>query len=131
MCGSDMLSPLRWLIVNGQYRVPAHMSAHEKKRLDLADRCSMSQIGIVRAFQRPIAVVESDRNPIFALKSGPLVGNFAVAVSSSSVLHRYGESSEYILYGQTFDGNNGGVDCKPCSSMSGLWLREIAPYYWS
>ena len=60
-----------------------------------------------------------------------LRGNFAVAVSSSSVLHRYGESSEYILYGQTFDGNNGGVDCKPCSSMSGLWLREIAPYYWS
>ena len=48
--------------------------------LDLAERCSMSPIGMVRAFQRPMAVVESDRNPILALKSGPLVGNFAVAV---------------------------------------------------
>ena len=84
MCGSDMLSPLRWFIVNGQYLhyylVPAQISDHKKKRLDLADRCSTSPIGIVSAFHRPIAVVESDRKPIFAVKSGPLVGNFAVAV---------------------------------------------------
>ena len=60
-----------------------------------------------------------------------LRGNFAISVSPSSVLHRYGESSEYIVYGQTFDGSRGGVDGKPCSSMSGLWLRQLAPHYWT
>ena len=34
----------------------------------------------VSDFQRPIAVVESETNPIFALKSLPSVGNRAVAV---------------------------------------------------
>ena len=87
MCGRDMLSPLRWFIVNGQYCVPAQISDHEKKHLNLADRCSMSPIGIVSAFHRPIAVVESDRNPSFALKSGPLVGNFAVAVRAMILNH--------------------------------------------
>ncbi|KAL7530717.1 hypothetical protein ACHAWF_003492, partial [Thalassiosira exigua] len=60
-----------------------------------------------------------------------LRGNYAVAPSPSSVLHRYGESSEYILFGRTFDGNRGGVDAKPCSAISGLWLRELAPHYWT
>lgn len=60
-----------------------------------------------------------------------LRGNFAVSVSSSSVFHRYGDSSEYILFGQTFDGSRGGVDARPCSSISGLWLRQLAPHYWT
>jgi ATP-dependent RNA helicase DDX35 len=60
-----------------------------------------------------------------------LRGRFAVSVSSSSVLHRYGESSDYILFGETFDGSSGGVDVMPCSSISGLWLRQLAPHYWS
>jgi len=60
-----------------------------------------------------------------------LRGNYAVSVSSTSVLHRYGDSSEYILFGQTFDGSQGGVDVKPCSSMNGLWLRQLAPHYWT
>ncbi|KAL7536974.1 hypothetical protein ACHAXR_007511 [Thalassiosira sp. AJA248-18] len=61
-----------------------------------------------------------------------LRGNFAVSVSASSVFHRYGDSSsEYILFGQTYDGSRGGVDAKPCSSISGLWLRQLAPHYWT
>ena len=59
-----------------------------------------------------------------------LRGRFAVSVSSSSVLHRYGESSEYILFGETFDGISGGVDVFPCSSINGLWFQQIAPHYW-
>ena len=60
-----------------------------------------------------------------------LRGRFAVSVSSSSVLHRYGESSDYILFGETFDGSSGGVVVVPCSSICGLWLRQLAPHYWS
>ncbi|KAL3821812.1 hypothetical protein ACHAXA_003314 [Cyclostephanos tholiformis] len=60
-----------------------------------------------------------------------LRGNYAVSVSPSSVLHRYGESSEYIVFGRTYDGSRGGVDAKPCSSVNGLWLRQLAPHYWS
>ena len=48
-----------------------------------------------------------------------LRGNYAVSVSPSSVLHRYGKSSEYILFGRTYDGSNG------------LWLRQLAPHYWT
>ena len=60
-----------------------------------------------------------------------LHGNYAVSVSPSSVLHRYGESSEYILFGRTYDGSRGGVDARPCSSVNGLWLRQLAPHYWT
>ncbi|KAL9190234.1 hypothetical protein ACHAXT_007445 [Thalassiosira profunda] len=60
-----------------------------------------------------------------------LRGNFAVSIASSSVLHRYGESAEYLVFGQTFDGSRGGVDARPCTAVSGLWLRELAPRYWT
>ncbi len=59
-----------------------------------------------------------------------LRGRYAVSISSSSVLHRYGESSDFILFGETFDGSSGGVDVMPCSSISGLWLKQLAPHYW-
>ena len=48
-----------------------------------------------------------------------LCGNYAVSVSPLSVLHRYGKSSEYKLFGRTYDGSNG------------LWLRQLAPHYWT
>jgi len=48
-----------------------------------------------------------------------LCGNYAVSVSPSSVLHRYGESLEYILFGRTYNGSNR------------LWLRQLAPHYWT
>jgi len=57
-------------------------------------------------------------------------GKYAVSVSSSSVFHRYGDSSDYIMFGETFDGNRGGIDVRPCSSVSGLWLKHLAPHYW-
>lgn len=60
-----------------------------------------------------------------------LRGQFAVSVSSSSVLHKYGDSSDYIMFGETFDGTRGGIDVRPCSSVSGLWLKQLAPHYWS
>jgi HrpA-like RNA helicase len=55
-----------------------------------------------------------------------LRGDFAISISSSSVLHRYGENSEYIIFGETLDGSRGGVEAKQCSAISGLWL---ASYY--
>ena len=60
-----------------------------------------------------------------------LRGQFAVSVSSSSVLHKYGDSSDYIMFGETFDGTRGGIDVRPCRSVSGLWLKQLAPHYWS
>lgn len=54
-----------------------------------------------------------------------LRGNCAISISSSSVLHRFGENSEYILYGQTLDGSRGGVEARQCSSISGLWLLSL------
>ena len=60
-----------------------------------------------------------------------LRGNYALSVSPPSVLHRYGESSEYILFGRTYDGSRSGVDARPCSSVNGLWLRQLAPHYWT
>ncbi|EED91853.1 atp-dependent RNA helicase, partial [Thalassiosira pseudonana CCMP1335] len=59
-----------------------------------------------------------------------LRGKYAVSVSPSSVLHRYGQSSDYILFGETYDGSRGGIDVRPCSTISGLWLRQLAPHYW-
>jgi ATP-dependent RNA helicase DDX35 len=60
-----------------------------------------------------------------------LRGNYALSISPASVLHRYGESSEYIVYGHTYDGSRGGVEARPCSSMSGLWLKQLASHYWT
>ncbi|KAL7516453.1 hypothetical protein ACHAWX_001468, partial [Stephanocyclus meneghinianus] len=45
-----------------------------------------------------------------------LRGRYAVSISASSVFHRYGDSSDYILFGETYDGNRGGIDVRPCSS---------------
>lgn len=53
-------------------------------------------------------------------------GNCAISISSSSVLNRYGENSEYIMFGQTSDGSHGGVEARQCSSISGLWLLSLA-----
>eukprot|EP00804_Cyclotella_cryptica_P012840 CCRYP_010600-RA/>CCRYP_010600-RA protein AED:0.28 eAED:0.28 QI:32/1/1/1/1/1/2/1810/800 len=60
-----------------------------------------------------------------------LRGRYAVSISPSSVFHRYGDSSDFILFGETYDGNRGGIDVRPCSSVSGLWLRQLAPHYWT
>jgi len=60
-----------------------------------------------------------------------LRGRYAVSISSASVLHRYGESSDYVVFGETFDGSSGGVDVMPCSSINGLWLQQLAPHYWA
>jgi len=38
--------------------------------------------------------------------------------------------SEYIVFGETFDGPRGGIELKSVSSIEARWLRELAPDYW-
>lgn len=53
-----------------------------------------------------------------------------VTVSSSSVLHSHGDTSEYIVFGETHDGRRGGIEIRSCSTVDARWLRELAPHYW-
>ena len=59
-----------------------------------------------------------------------LRGRHMLSISKASILHRYGESSEYIIFGETYDGAHGGISVSSCSSVEGKWLREVAPHYW-
>ena len=38
--------------------------------------------------------------------------------------------SEYIVFGETLDGQRGGIELKAVSSIEARWLRELAPNYW-
>ena len=58
-------------------------------------------------------------------------GKHLVAVSSSSVLHSHGDTSEYIVFGETHDGRRGGIEIRSCSTIDARWLRELAPHYWA
>ena len=49
----------------------------------------------------------------------------------SSVFSRYGKFSEYIMFGETFDGSTGDLEARFVPSIDGRWLRELAPHYWS
>ena len=59
-----------------------------------------------------------------------LRGSHMISVSTSSVFQRFGLSSEYILFGETYDGTRGGIEVSMVSAIEGSWLREIAPHYW-
>lgn len=39
-------------------------------------------------------------------------------------------SSEYIVFGETLDGANGGIELRTVSAIDARWLRELAPHYW-
>jgi len=58
-----------------------------------------------------------------------LRGRHMVKVSASSVLERFGWSSEYIVFGETYDGAKGGIEVRFVSSIEGKWLQEIAPHF--
>jgi hypothetical protein len=58
-------------------------------------------------------------------------GKHMVAPSQSSVLHSHGETSEYIVFGETHDGARGGIEVRACSTIEAKWLRELAPHYWA
>lgn len=58
-------------------------------------------------------------------------GKHLVTVSSSSVLHSHGDTSEYIVFGETYDGRRGGIEIRSCSTIDARWLRELAPHYWA
>jgi len=57
-------------------------------------------------------------------------GKHLVSVSQSSVLHSHGDTSEYIVFGETHDGRRGGIEITSCSTIDARWLRELAPHYW-
>jgi HrpA-like RNA helicase len=58
-------------------------------------------------------------------------GKHLVTCSQSSVLHSHGDTSEYIVFGETHDGSRGGIEIRSCSTISARWLRDIAPHYWA
>ena len=60
-----------------------------------------------------------------------LRGRHMISISKASVLDRYGESTEYILFCETYDGSRGGIEVRNCSAVEGRWLRELAPHYWA
>jgi len=59
-----------------------------------------------------------------------LRGKVQVSISVTSILHRFGNPSEYILFGDTYDGSRGGIEVRHCSAIEAKWLREVAPNYW-
>jgi len=59
-----------------------------------------------------------------------LRGKALISVSSSSILQHFGVPSEYIIFGETYDGSRGGIEARHCSSVQAKWLREVAPHYW-
>lgn len=58
-------------------------------------------------------------------------GNHLVTPSESSVLRSYGDTSEYIVFGETHDGARGGIEVRSCSTIEARWLRELAPHFWA
>jgi ATP-dependent RNA helicase DDX35 len=59
-----------------------------------------------------------------------LRGKHMVIPSQASVLHAHGDTSEYIVFGETYDGSRGGIEVRHCSTIQARWLRELAPHYW-
>jgi HrpA-like RNA helicase len=57
-------------------------------------------------------------------------GKSRINVSTFSTFQRFGAASEYILYGETYDGSQGGIEARHCSSIEAKWLRDVAPDYW-
>jgi ATP-dependent RNA helicase DDX35 len=51
------------------------------------------------------------------------------ATSSVFSSHSTG-SSEYVVFGETFDGPRGGIELRSVSAIDARWLRELAPHYW-
>ena len=59
-----------------------------------------------------------------------LRGSHMMSISSGSFFQRFGLNSEYILFGETYDGKRGGIEVNFVSAIEGQWLREVAPHYW-
>mmetsp|Transcript_22995 Transcript_22995/g.35461 ORF Transcript_22995/g.35461 Transcript_22995/m.35461 type:complete len:759 (-) Transcript_22995:340-2616(-) len=52
--------------------------------------------------------------------------------STSSIFSRFGEYSDYIVFGETYDSETEGcLEVRHVSAISGLWLKELAPHYWT
>ena len=59
-----------------------------------------------------------------------LRGKHGIQISNRSVIHDYGESCEFLVFGETYDSSRGGLEVRMCSAIEGKWLRELAPHYW-
>jgi len=59
-----------------------------------------------------------------------LRGKQMISISTGSALHKYGLASEYIIFGETYDGAQGGIEVRSCSSIEAKWLYDLAPHYW-
>ena len=59
-----------------------------------------------------------------------LRGKHMISISKGGVFERFGLHSEYILFGETYDGMKGGIEVRNVSAIEGKWLREVAPHYW-
>jgi HrpA-like RNA helicase len=54
-----------------------------------------------------------------------------VTPGSSSILSLSSAmSSEYIVFGETYDGLRGRIELRAVSSIEARWLRLLAPHYW-
>lgn len=52
--------------------------------------------------------------------------------SSSSVFSRFGQYTDYIVFGETYDSETEGcLEVRHVSAISGSWLKELAPHYWT
>ena len=47
------------------------------------------------------------------------------------LLYPVDNTSEHVIFGQTYDGSRGGIEVRFYSAIGGKWLLEIAPYYWA
>ena len=59
-----------------------------------------------------------------------LRGSHMISISKGSMFQRFGLCSEYILFGETYDGVRGGIEVRFVSAIEGQWLKEVAPHYW-
>ena len=88
------------------------------------ERSALIRRCVTAGFFTNVAKLGSD-GQYFSLR-----GKALVSVSSTSIVQSFGTPSEYIVFGETFDGSRGGIEVRQCSSIEAKWLREVAPHYW-
>jgi ATP-dependent RNA helicase DDX35 len=60
-----------------------------------------------------------------------LRNHILVSPSPSSILMTHAKlTSEYIVFGESYDGSYGDIELRSVSVIEAKWLRELAPHYW-
>jgi ATP-dependent RNA helicase DDX35 len=100
-------------------RVQATGAVGEEQRSVAIRRC------VTAGFFFNVAKLGSDGRYYTLRKKVP------VAPAASSVYATHARvSSEYIVFGETYDGARGGMELRAVSAIQARWLRELAPHYW-